>query len=228
VRWEHPERGLMPPGEFIPLAEETGLIRPLGRWVLEEACRQVRAWHERHPAPPRPWLCVNLSVRQFQHPDVVDEIAATLRATGLAPDCLVLELTESVLIAEGEAAVATLGRLKALGVRLALDDFGTGYSSLGYLSRFPIDIIKIDRSFVQQLWTQREAMAIVEATLLIARKLGKTVIAEGVETEQQRRYLGNLGCELGQGYLFAQPLPPEEMEARLSAPSPDAAPLSAG
>jgi diguanylate cyclase (GGDEF)-like protein len=209
VRWQHPVRGLVPPISFIPLAEETGLILPLGRWVLETACRQARAWRDARPSDPQLFMSVNLSARQFVQPDLVDQVAAILRETGLAPRGLEIEITESVLMDQSEAGIRTLRRLRELGVRLVLDDFGTGYSSLSYLKHLPLDTIKIDRSFVAGLAGVTDR-SIVEAVVALARGLRIGVVAEGIETEAQARILGDIGCDVGQGYLFSRPLPADE------------------
>jgi EAL domain-containing protein (putative c-di-GMP-specific phosphodiesterase class I) len=207
ARWDHPRRGLLSPTEFISLAEETGLILPIGRWVLAEACSQARAWQDRYPGDPPLLMSVNLSVRQFQHPELVEEVAQILRETGLAAGSLKLEITESVVMEDADANTITLRRLEALGVRLEIDDFGTGYSSLGYLKRFPVDVLKIDRSFVAGLGRDPEDTAIVRAVISLAHTLGLAVTAEGVETAEQLAHLREMGCELGQGYLFSEPLP---------------------
>jgi diguanylate cyclase (GGDEF)-like protein len=205
VRWQHPTRGLIPPLSFIPMAEETGLIAPLGRWVLETACRQAVAWRGRTAGPPLV-MSVNLSARQFVQPDLVEEVAGILTMTGMEPGELELEITESVLMDQSEGGVRTLRRLRELGVRLVLDDFGTGYSSLSYLKHLPLDTIKIDRSFVVGLDGKADR-SIVEAVLALAHGLGIGVVAEGIETETQRGQLVALGCDLGQGYLFSRPVP---------------------
>jgi len=185
VRWQHPTRGLIPPLSFIPMAEETGLIGPLGRWVLETACRQAVAWRGRTTGAPLV-MSVNLSARQFVQPDLVDEVSGILTLTGLDANELELEITESVLMDQSESGVRTLGRLRELGVRLVLDDFGTGYSSLSYLKHLPLDTIKIDRSFVVGLDGQADR-SIVEAVVALAHGLGIGVVAEGIETETQHR-----------------------------------------
>jgi diguanylate cyclase (GGDEF)-like protein len=215
VRWQHPARGLVPPMAFIPLAEETGLILPLGRWVLETACRQARAWRDARPNGPALFMSVNLSARQFVQVDLVDQVAAVLADTGLDPSGLEIEITESVLMDQSEAGIRTLGRLRELGVRLVLDDFGTGYSSLSYLKHLPLDTIKIDRTFVAGLASVTDR-SIVEAVVALARGLRIGVVAEGIETEIQRRILRDIGCDVGQGYLFSRPLPADEA-ARLVA-----------
>jgi diguanylate cyclase (GGDEF)-like protein/PAS domain S-box-containing protein len=212
ARWLHPTHGFIPPGEFIPLAEESSLILPLSRWVLSAACRQAAAWHGRYPDAPAITVAVNLSVRQFQHPALVEEVAGVLRETGLDPRCLSLEITESMMMETAEATNAILRDLKALGVKLAIDDFGTGYSSLGYLKRFPVDTLKIDRTFVAGLGQDPEDTAIVHAVIRLAHTLGLEVTAEGIETAAQADNLRATGCELGQGYHFAKPLPAEALE----------------
>ncbi|MDQ4100090.1 MAG: EAL domain-containing protein [Chloroflexota bacterium] len=206
LRWQHPQRGMVLPSEFIPITEDTGLILPLGRWVLEQACRQAREWQEQFTARGLMSVSVNLSARQFQDPDLVEETGRVLRECGLDPRCLHLEITESVMMEHAEAAVSTLNRLKGLGVQLALDDFGTGYSSLGYLERFDVDTVKLDRSFVRELGRERGKTAIMEAVITLSRALGFSVVAEGIETVEQLSELRRLGCERGQGYLFSKPV----------------------
>ena len=215
VRWEHPTRGLVPPTDFIPLAEDTGLILPIGRWVLEEACRQAARWQAMYPADP-PTVSVNLSVRQFQHPTVVEGVAQVLRETGLPPSCLVLEITESVVMEDAERNGATLRRLHELGVTLALDDFGAGYSSLSYLKQLPVGMLKIDRSFISGLGRGPEDGAIVQAISTLAHTLNMEVTAEGVETADQLARLRELGCDIGQGYYFSRPVPSAEIDALLA------------
>ena len=206
VRWQHPTRGLVQPGEFIPVAEDTGLIIPLGMWVLEEACRQVVAWHDQFPAEPRLTLSVNLSPRQFQQPSLVSDVAAALGRSGLPAGCLKLEITESVIMRDAEATIRTLWELKELGLKLAVDDFGTGYSSLSYLKRLPLDVLKIDRSFVSGIGESQEDAAIVHAIIAMAKSLNLKVTGEGIETSEQAALLGEWGCDRGQGYLFSKPL----------------------
>jgi diguanylate cyclase (GGDEF)-like protein/PAS domain S-box-containing protein len=222
ARWHHPERGSVPPADFIPIAEETGLILPMGRWVLEEACRRCRRWQEEYACDPPLGVNVNLSARQFQHPGLSGEAAEVLRETGLEPGSLALEITESVVMEDAESNIEALRRLKALGVRLAIDDFGTGYSSLSYLKRFPVDVLKVDKSFVDGLGQDPEDDAIVRAVITLAHSLGAVVVAEGVETEGQLVRLRELGCELAQGYLFSGPMPAEAAGALLAAgPRPE-------
>jgi predicted signal transduction protein with EAL and GGDEF domain len=214
VRWAHPERGLVAPSEFIPLAEETGLILPIGRWVLETACQQLNAWSSDRRSRDL-HLSVNVSARQFGQPDFVEQVAATLRATGAPPDRLVLELTESVVLDDVEGVANKMNALKALGVGFAVDDFGTGYSSLAYLTRLPLDQIKIDRSFVRNLPGSANDAAVAHTIITLAESLGLAVIAEGVETEAQRRFLERHGCPSFQGFLFGKPMPIDVFEAKL-------------
>ena len=215
VRWRHPTRGEVSPGEFIPLAEETGMILAIGRWVLWEACRQVNAWQERWPAPAPLTIAVNLSARQLQHPGIVDEVHAALAAAGLDPQSLVLEITETAIMEQLDAAITILTELRRLGVRLALDDFGTGYSSLSYLQRLPVDILKIDRSFVAGVAKSTEDSALARGILTLGQTLGLETVAEGIETAEQLAALRELGCQLGQGYYFARPLGPAAVDALL-------------
>lgn len=215
VRWNHPERGLTPPADFIPLAESTGLIVPLGRWVLWQACSQLVAWQRARPDAAAIRVSVNLSARQFQYAGLVDDVARVLEGTQADPTKIVLEITESLLMLDTEATIKTLKELKNLGVRLAIDDFGTGYSSLGYLRRFPIDIIKIDRSFVEGIATESEDSALAEAVVSLGRSLRMQTIAEGIETLEQSVRLRDLGCDFGQGFLFARPIAPEGIESML-------------
>jgi diguanylate cyclase (GGDEF)-like protein/PAS domain S-box-containing protein len=217
TRWEHPERGLLLPTDFVPLAEETRLIIPIGWWVLEEACRQVKEWQKLYPSDPPLAVNVNLSARQFYDPDLVRKVAGVLEETALDPSSLVLEITEGTAMEEAFSTTATLGALKGLGVKLAIDDFGTGYSSLSYLKRFPVDAIKIDRSIVEGLGRDRGDSAIVSATITLAHALGLEVIAEGVETDEEATELQALGCNFGQGYYWWTPQPAGETAALLEA-----------
>jgi diguanylate cyclase (GGDEF)-like protein/PAS domain S-box-containing protein len=213
IRWQHPERGLVPPDHFIPLAEETGLIVPIGKWALEEACRQALTLQRALPRPARPLtMAVNLSAKQLQEPELVHDLAEILRETGLRPDSLHVEITESVMMADTEFSVARLKELKMLGVRLAVDDFGTGYSSLNYIRRFPIDVLKIDKSFIDGITDEGEVSALTEAILQLSKILRLHAVAEGIETREQLDRLLELDCELGQGYLFARPLEPAAIE----------------
>jgi diguanylate cyclase (GGDEF)-like protein/PAS domain S-box-containing protein len=216
VRWQHPERGLLDPPEFVSVAEDSGLIEPIGRWVQERACRQILEWHEQRP-DARPFdVSVNLSARQVAHRDLPAIVAEILARTGLDPVHLRLEITESVLVEESATAQGTLDALTDIGVRLVLDDFGTGYSSLAYLNRFPFDALKIDRSFVDALGVEQERTAIIEAIIGMARALSLDVIAEGVENEAQLSELLRLGCDYAQGHLFSAALPPQEVPAMLN------------
>jgi Amt family ammonium transporter len=205
VRWEHRTRGTVAPMEFIPIAEETGLIVPLGEWVLGEACRQTHAWHSAHPELAHLTVSVNLSGRQIAQVDLVSVVANILAHTGLAPATLVLEITESVLMRDATHTITVLQALKNLGVGLSVDDFGTGYSSLAYLKKFPVDILKIDKSFVDGLGTDDDDSAIVAATITLAHSLGLSTVAEGTETALQVDTLTGLGCDKAQGYLFCRP-----------------------
>ncbi|HEY2962127.1 MAG TPA: diguanylate cyclase [Pyrinomonadaceae bacterium] len=212
VRWRHPEFGLVPPKEFIPVAEETGLILSIGQSVLRSACRQAREWQETYPSQPPLFVSVNLSVKQFNEPGLVENIAQLLEESQLPPRCLKLEITESVFSDNIEAAVKLLTQLRNLGVQLSIDDFGTGYSSLSYLQRFPIDTLKIDRSFVTQMMENEENLAIVRTIVALAQNLGMDVVAEGVETEDQLQLLRKLECENGQGFLFSTPLGARQLD----------------
>jgi diguanylate cyclase (GGDEF)-like protein len=207
LRWRHPERGLISPLDFIPLAEETGLIVPIGRWVLQEATRQAAAWQNRSPLG-RLRMSVNVSVRQFQHPDLVGDVAEALQRSGLEASLLTVEITESLFAQDIEETVRKIRLLKDLGVNLALDDFGTGYSSLSYLRRFPIDTLKIDKSFIDGVTTSAEGHAVVAAITQLGQTLHMEVVAEGLETSEQVRALDALECPLGQGYHFSRPLVP--------------------
>ncbi len=211
VRWQQPARGLIPPAQFIPLAEETGLIVPIGEWVLKTACAQNKSWQE-HGLPPLR-VAVNLSARQFGHETLLQDVARVLTETGLDPAALELEITESMVMHNPERAVILLTKLKAMGIHLSIDDFGTGYSSLNYLKRFPIDSVKIDRSFIQDLPGDSDDAAITQAIIAMAHSLRLKVIAEGVETEEQLSFLRNHGCDEMQGNYFSKPLPENEFPA---------------
>ena len=210
IRWEHPERGLVPPMEFVPLAEETGLIVPLGVWALEQACRQAVRWHEAAPDMPLLSMSVNLSPRQLAEPALPNEVARVLHDTRIQPSALWLEITESTLMRDAESALSALGALQALGLHLAVDDFGTGYSSLAYLQQLPVDSLKIDRAFVSG------SHALAETLVQLARSLKLRSIAEGIEEEAQLEHLRALGCERGQGYLFSPPLDAPALDRYLS------------
>jgi diguanylate cyclase (GGDEF)-like protein/PAS domain S-box-containing protein len=212
LRWNHPTRGLIAPNQFIPLAEETGLIISMGRWVLTEACREGAALHKRFQRKEPLTISVNLSVRQLQSDSIISDVRGALETSGLPPASLVLEITESVMLADTDFAVHRLRELKALGVRLAMDDFGTGYSSLSYLSRFPVDILKMDRSFVGS----GENVALQSAIIALGASLDLDVVAEGIELPEQERSLHDLGCEIGQGFLFARPMPSTDLATFLA------------
>jgi EAL domain-containing protein (putative c-di-GMP-specific phosphodiesterase class I) len=210
VRWHHPERGTVPPADFIPMAEQNGLIVPLGHRVLREACEEAVRWPARADGTDLR-ISVNLSPRQLSDPGLVDSVQAVLRVTGLAPERLSLEITESAFSDDPARALDVLQRLKEIGVCLELDDFGTGYSSLTYVRMFPIDALKIDRSFVRGLCESTEDAAIVAAVISMGQALGVNVVAEGVESQDQASVLQSLGCTLAQGYLFSRPVPASEL-----------------
>ncbi|SDK59268.1 putative bifunctional diguanylate cyclase/phosphodiesterase [Billgrantia gudaonensis] len=214
LRWQHPEHGMIPPGDFIPVAEESYLIVSIGRWVLETACRQLATWATRRETSGLS-MAVNISPHQFQQPDFVAEVEATLEATRAPAERLKLELTETLFMEEPEIARATMRRLKTLGVRFSLDDFGTGYSSLSYLNRLPLDQLKIDQSFVRPLFEDSANEVISASIIQLGRNLGLEVIAEGVETDAHCQWLAEQGCDAYQGYLFSRPLPLDELEALL-------------
>jgi diguanylate cyclase (GGDEF)-like protein/PAS domain S-box-containing protein len=214
VRWNHPELGTIPPNKFIPIAEETGLIVPIGEWILRRACEQNRAWQAQGYPPFR--ISVNLSVRQFYQPDLVEKIREILEDTGLDPQWLELEITESIF-ADMDNAVPILQNIRDLGVHISIDDFGTGYSSFSYVKHLPVDTLKIDASFIRDVHTNKESQAIVRAILTIAQTLHLNVIAEGVEREEQLAFLHEEGCSEGQGYLFSKPIPRQDIEALLKA-----------
>jgi diguanylate cyclase (GGDEF)-like protein/PAS domain S-box-containing protein len=223
VRWRHPRRGLLRPGQFLSLAEETGLVIQIDRWVLREACRRTREWQERFRTDTPLCVSVNLSARDFSSPNLVEHVRDVLEESGLDAQCLKLEITESVLMSDADSVTSTLRRLKGLGVELQLDDFGTGYSSLSYLHRFPVDALKIDRSFVAPIGPNGANSEIARAIVTMAHSLKMSVVAEGVETEAQAAELRALDCEYGQGYLFAGALDEagvESLLSRASAPSP--------
>lgn len=215
VRWRHPEQGLISPSEFIPLAEEIGLIIPLGAWVLMTACQQNKRWQQK--GLPKLRVAVNLSAAQFKQQNLVEFVCQILEDTGLDAGCLELEITESVIMQNAEAAALTLERLHAKGVHISIDDFGTGYSSLSYLKRFPLDMLKIDRSFVRDIHADPDDAAIVQSVIVLAHSLRLGVIAEGVETEEQLAFLKTLGCDEYQGFYCSRPLPPAEFEKLLLA-----------
>jgi EAL domain-containing protein (putative c-di-GMP-specific phosphodiesterase class I) len=214
IRWHHPDRGLTAPDEFITLANETGLIVPLSEWVLEEACRQASIWQQLRPESP-PYVSVNVSPRQFRGPGLGHLLWRVLGETGLAPNQLVLEVTEEALSEDPTATGVFLRTLRALGIRLALDDFGVGYSSLGRLRELPLDELKVDRSFIASLGTSTESAAIVRAVANLAHDLGLSLTAEGIETDEQRQMARDLGCDRGQGFFFAEPMRESEVAISL-------------
>ncbi len=210
VRWRHPERGIVAPADFIPLAEDTGLISQIGEQVLYKACRQLMNWMNKGYPPMR--MAINLSVRQLEKYEIINTVTKVIEETGIPPECLELEITETVIMEHAEEMISIFRKLKEMNVHLAIDDFGTGYSSLAYLKRFPVDILKIDRSFVQDIPTVREDIAIITGVIAMARGLGLEVTAEGVENSEQARFLRESGCDYMQGYYFSEPLSPEEFE----------------
>jgi len=212
VRWKHPTRGMLGPGQFIPVAEETGLILPLGQWVLDEACRQVRIWQDRFPSETPLTVSVNLSVKQIYQPGFVDNVAQSIARAGIPPQSLVLEITESILMQSTDALVENLRALRNLGVRLAIDDFGTGYSSLSYLRWFPVDVLKLDKSFVKGIESNPKVVSLVNGIINLAQGLGLQTVAEGIERAEQLPELNAVHCNLGQGYYFSRPTDAEGIE----------------
>jgi EAL domain-containing protein (putative c-di-GMP-specific phosphodiesterase class I) len=227
LRWQHPELGLIVPDKFIPIAEENGMIIPIGRWVLRDACKTAAAWGRRHVRDFT--MAVNLSARQLTSPELLDDVEQALHDAGLAPSALVLEMTETSLVQDAPLAAARLHQLRALGVRLAIDDFGTGYSSLSYLRQFPVDILKIDRSFIATITQDDRAPAIVRGLLDLAATLGLDTVAEGIELDVQHQHLREGRCAFGQGFLFARPMTSEQAHALLdeSTTAPPTATLGA-
>jgi EAL domain-containing protein (putative c-di-GMP-specific phosphodiesterase class I) len=218
IRWAHPERGLIPPMDFIPLAEENGLILPIGDWGLAEACQQIQKWCKEDPRHGSLRVCVNLSARQFSRKGLADHVEALLLESGISSRQLGLEMTESSLIPNIGTAMEVLGTLRRLGISLLMDDFGTGYSSLNYLHSFPFDVLKIDRSFVSRMTEGNQPLQIVRTIIELARVLGMDVVAEGIETYEQYQLLRQLGCRFGQGFLFARPLSAEAISQLLRLP----------
>jgi EAL domain-containing protein (putative c-di-GMP-specific phosphodiesterase class I) len=216
VRWEHPERGLLDPDEFMPVAEESGLVVPMGEMVLGEACRRAVGWQEEFSHTPPLAMSVNLSGRQLRRPDLPEIVERALAETGLPASSLGLDITETVYISALDANTAALDRLRALGIRISLDDFGSGYSSLSYLKRLPTDILKIDKSFIKGLGVEAEDTAIVQTVVDLAHIMGMEVVAEGVEIEEQETLLKEMGCDMAQGFYFATPMPPEAVPGFLS------------
>jgi EAL domain-containing protein (putative c-di-GMP-specific phosphodiesterase class I) len=220
LRWNHPERGLVGPLGFIPVAEESRLIVPIGRWVVEQACRQAAAWQQLSPDRAPVGVSVNLSARQIADPELLSHIEGSIAANGIQPSSLWLELTETTLLDETAFVERTLAALKQLGVRLVLDDFGVGFSSLGYLKRLPLSMIKLDRSFVENLGEGSHDAAIVRAVSEMADTIGISVVAEGIEKPEQLRAASALGCGYAQGFHFAEPVPADELEQLLARPIP--------
>jgi EAL domain-containing protein (putative c-di-GMP-specific phosphodiesterase class I) len=228
VRWQHPERGLVPPNDFIPLAESTGLIKPIGLWVLRQSCEQAMNWHHGQGTPTPLKLSVNVSARQLAQPDLAEQVAAILRETGMPAERLTLEMTESVLIDNHEETLLTLTALRGLGVKIAIDDFGTGYSSLSYLHRFPVDTLKIDRSFVQRMADGGDT-ALISTILKLGQNMQLETVAEGIERPQELLVLRRQGCTTGQGFHFSPPVPADrivEMLEEAGAPVPDGTPAA--
>jgi EAL domain-containing protein (putative c-di-GMP-specific phosphodiesterase class I) len=219
VRWDHPRRGLTPPSDFIPIAESTGLVIPLGRWVLDGACRQARQWQQEGLVDEAFYVSVNISARHLHDPAMVSDVVRALDASGLPGHALLIEVTESALVEDLDSDGIVLTELKALGVRLALDDFGTGYSSLARLSTFPLDVVKIDKSFVDRMTASPDGEAMVRAVVNLSHTLGMQAVAEGVEEPEQALALEELGCTMAQGYLFAPPMPAAAMTETLEAES---------
>jgi EAL domain-containing protein (putative c-di-GMP-specific phosphodiesterase class I) len=211
IRWIHPDRGLISPAQFVPIAEESGLIVPIGQWVLREACRQSRAWMDAGLAPVR--MAVNVSAVQFMSHDFLSAVREALMISGVEPSNLELELTETVLMHDADSAIETLNALKAIGVQLAVDDFGTGYSSFSYLRKFPLDSLKVDRSFINEITPESNNATILSALISIGKSLNHRVVAEGVETKEQLHFLQKQGCSEGQGYYFCHPVIAEKFAA---------------
>jgi EAL domain-containing protein (putative c-di-GMP-specific phosphodiesterase class I) len=216
IRWRHPDLGMVAPAQFIPVAEETGLVVPIGEWVLREASRQNQTWHAQGFPPIH--VAVNIASPHFRQGGLIDSVAQALRASRLDPALLELEVTESMLMQSVDTTLETLSKLKDMGVRLAIDDFGTGYSSLSYLKRFPLDTLKIDRSFIKDLPCDAEDAAIAKAIIAMAHSLKLAVVAEGVETAEQLAFLQQHGCDVVQGYLFSRPVSAEDFEGLLAQP----------
>jgi EAL domain-containing protein (putative c-di-GMP-specific phosphodiesterase class I) len=214
IRWKHPDKGLIPPVQFIPLAEASGLIIPIGEFVIRTVCGQIKTWQEAGHKQMN--IALNVSSRQFDQQSLIEIVKEALQDTMISPQCLELEITESIIMRNPEKAIRTLTELKAMGIQIAIDDFGTGYSSLSYLKRLPLDFLKIDQSFVKNLASDPSDQAIVRATIAMARSLNLKTIAEGVETEEQLSFLQEHGCDEIQGYLFSQPLPAEEIPGILA------------
>jgi EAL domain-containing protein (putative c-di-GMP-specific phosphodiesterase class I) len=218
VRWRHFERGVVSPATFVPVAEDTGLVVPLGRWVLREACRQTKKWQDQNGGETFA-VSVNLSVREFAQPDLVKAVASILQETGLEPQALRIEITESAIIGQKHPAIETVEQLRALGVGIHLDDFGTGYSALSYLHRLPLDAVKVDRAFTSSIDQEERPLHVVKAIISLAHAIGLEVVAEGVTNERQLELLRGMGCDLAQGFFFSRPCNNEEMTALLATDS---------
>lgn len=210
IRWLHPDRGMIPPADFIPIAEENGLILKIGEWTVLESCRQLREWQDECPAAGELTVSVNLSSKEFRQPGLANQVTAALRSTGLEPRCLKLEITESHILENSDLAMTIVNRLRSIGIEFSIDDFGTGYSSLSYLHRLPFTYLKIDRSFVNLMHESVENDEIVRTIIKLARSLKMKVIAEGIETPDQAETLRNRDCDFGQGFYFSRPLSPAD------------------
>ena len=217
MRWQHPARGLLGPNEFIELSEENGAVVAIGGWVLREALRTFAGWRATDQGATLKYLSVNVSARQFRTPGFVDQVRDVLAETGARPDWLLLEITESLVLHDAEQVWADLRELRRMGVRVAIDDFGTGYSSLSYLSQMPVDVLKIDKSFIDDILHSKQQMALVETIVSLARTLDLLVVAEGIELDGHRQALVEMGCPYGQGYLFSKPVTAAEIGERLTA-----------
>ncbi len=215
VRWNHPKRGLVYPMEFIPVAEETGLIFPLGEWILRSACGQLREWQLEYPRTPSLKMSVNISSRQFLQPDLTEMIAQVLRANQLEAGSLTIEITESMIMEDIDSAIESLNQLRSMGIHIHIDDFGTGYSSLSYIHRFPVNALKIDRSFVEKMHSDEDNLQIIKAIVMLAHNLKLELIAEGLETAVQLDQLKELNCHYGQGFFLSRPMDTSAIEAYL-------------
>ena len=213
MRWNHPQRGIIPPNEFIPVAEETGLIVPMTLWILQRSCSQMVEWQQRAPDNASLMISVNLSGKHFAHSDIVEQIRRVLLETNIKASSVKLEITESAVMENAETAIALLKNLRSLGLQLSIDDFGTGYSSLSYLHRFPIDMLKVDRSFVGTMEDGTENGEIVRTVIALGKTLGLSIVAEGIETQDQLCQLQSVDCDLGQGYLFSKPIEADAVPA---------------
>jgi EAL domain-containing protein (putative c-di-GMP-specific phosphodiesterase class I) len=220
VRWQHPERGLVTPGEFIEIAEENGTIVPIGRWVLQEAAQHIALWQRRGQVPADLFISVNVSAREIRQPQFVEAVADTLREAGLSPSSLILEITETALLKANPGTSETLDALRGLGARIVIDDFGTGYFSLSHLRQFPVDALKIASEFVQITETDSRSAALAKAIVALSESLGIQTVAEGIETDEQAQRMRSFGCTYGQGYLFARPMPESEIIGTLTVPTP--------